>query len=420
MKKSSSLSKEEIQKEWNLKGLNYAKAVNEMVAFTEKNGWDSWKGEEAEDERAHLAKEIIKLLKTANQEDKVAEFREDFPPSHEPLISVFDQKSISLHQFHFIEDQKIVFLSGAPYEERTAYILDEDRITTLAKDITAIGKSKRNNIFAIATPEKISTSNGWAGQIISEFERKQTANIGITELIPFNDGKKVLLVTSEGIFLISSSSEQLIHPINEDNEDNWTPDIDMENATLSHDNNYIVVGDQALDHRILDAEGNQIGQIGPQSSYPHYCLFSKDDTQLITNSCHFYNGVTIGVSASKLNGIKIEAYEESDEYIEIDDSMRVYTGVSTKDYYILGDAYGYIKAFDKKGKMLWRHFLGGTISGMTLSDDEKTLWVGSYSGMLHKLTLGKGHRDLHTIGNANHFEEFRLLIWKNEPQIWKW
>lgn len=100
--------------------------------------------------------------------------------------------------------------------------------------------------------------------------------------------------------------------------------------------------------------------------------------------------------------------------------MRVYVGLASRNFYILGDAYGYIKAIDKDGNELWAHYLGSTISGMTISDDQKTLWVGSSSGILHKLILGKGHRDNHTIGNGNHYEEFRLLIWKNEPQIWKW
>ncbi|CAM1374491.1 hypothetical protein [Tenacibaculum xiamenense] len=82
-------------------------------------------------------------------------------------------------------------------------------------------------------------------------------------------------------------------------------------------------------------------------------------------------------------------------------------------------AYGYIRAIDKKGKCIWRHFVGSTISGIAVSDDEKILWVASCAGIIHKLQLGKGHRDEHTIGNGNHYEDFRILIWKNH-QILKW
>ena len=412
--------KPSIQEEWYSKGEQYAQGINEMVEFGEKNGWDNWKGKEPHDKRDHLAKEVIRLLKQANIENDVERFRNDFPPAHAPIVSFLKEQSQSIEQLYFINEQKIVFLIGTSYQKRQAYLLDNDQTLELDKHIHAIGKSKQNNIFAIATDGKISTYNGWEGELISEFILNETAQLGITELIPFNDGKKLLMVTSEGIYLLSQNEEKLIHPLNEDDEEDWSPNIDMENATLSNDNTYIIVGDQCCDHRVLDAEGNTLGSIGSQSSYPHFCLFSKDDSQLITNSCHFYNGITIGVDTDQLNGINIKAYTESDNYKTIDDDMRVYIGIATQNYYILGDAYGYIKAFDKNGNKVWRHFLGSTISGMTISDDEETLWVGSFSGILHKLKLGKGHRDTHTIGNGNHYEEFRLLIWKNEPQIWKW
>ncbi|HCA08188.1 hypothetical protein [Chryseobacterium sp.] len=409
-----------IQEEWFSKGERYATEINEMVDFGEKNGWENWKGEEPEDKRSNLAESVFNLLKTANQSGDIENFRANFPPAHTPIIPLLENRSQSIEQLHFISGEKIVFMTGTSYEKRQAYLLDHGQVTQLEEKIQAIGKSKQNDVFAIATPGKISVYKGWEGELINEFELNQTAELGITELIPFNDGSKVLLVTSFGIYLISQKEEKLIHPINEDDEEDWTPDIDMENATLSNDNSYIVVGDQSYDHRILDPEGNTLGSIGAQSSYPHFCLFTKDDSQLITNSCHFYNGITIGINSGQYEGADIEAYTESDDYTIIDEEMRVYAGTATKDYYILGDAYGYIKAFDKDGKQLWRHFFGSSISGMTLSDDEKTLWVSAHSGILHQLKLDKGRRDTHTIGNGNHYEEFRLLIWKDEPQIWKW
>lgn len=417
-------SADDIQKEWYTKGEKYAQAINEMVEFGETHGWENWKGKEPVDKREHLANKIYEALKTANLNNEVEKFRADFPPAHAPIISLLENKSQFIGQICFIDNQKVAFITGAPYQERQAYVLDNDVWTALDPDINAIGKSKLANIFAISKGGKISLYQGWEGTLINEFTLSgDTPTSGITELIPFNDGQKVLMVTSQGMFLITEREQKLIHPVKtkeDEDDEEWTPDIDMENATVDPNNQFIVAGDQCYNHRILDPEGNQVGTVGPQSSYPHFCLFSKDGNQLITNSCHFYNGTTIGVDTDKLNGIDIPEYEDSDDYVTIDDNMRVYAGVSTSDYYILGDAYGYIIAFDKSGKKIWRHFLGSTISGMALSDDEKTLWVGSYSGMLHKLQLGKGHRDTHTIGNGKHYEDFRLIVWKNEPQIWKW
>ena len=412
-------SPDNIKEEWNTLGSKYTTEINEMVAFGEKNGWENWKGEEPEDKRDHLADEIYRLLKKANKNGTVELFREDYPPAHTPLIKFFETKGQSIEQMYFIENEKIIFLTGTSYEKRQAYILNGKQVIELDSSIKAIGKSKRNNVFAIVSENKIVTTQGWEGDIIQTFELTETKDLGITNLTPFNDGLKILVTTSEGIYIISSEEEKMIHPEPDLDDKEWTSYISMENTTISNDNKYIVVGDQDTDHRILTENGIQIGEIGAQSSYPHYCLFSTDDEQLITNSCHFYNGITIGVSKDQYDGLKIEAYEESDDYKVIDEEMRVYVGITTKDLYILGDAYGYIKAINKNGECIWKHFVGSTISGLAVSDDEKTLWVGSCTGMIHKLILGKGHRDSHTLGTGNHYEEFRLIVWKDEPiMLW--
>lgn len=413
-----------MQEEWNQKGAIYAKSINDMYAFVEKHGWEKWKGKEPEDKRGHLTDKILALLEKANTENKVEEFRDFFPPSHAPLLKYLDKKGQYIGQLYFIEKEKIIFITGASYKKRQAYILEDTEVLKLDEKIRAVGKSKQGNIFAICRDNKIIITKGWQGEVISEFEIKKNKDVGITELIPFNNGLKVLSVTSQGIYLIDKEEENLIHPpIQKEEavleEEEYPLHIDMENATISNDNAYIVVGDQSYDHRIIGQNGEQIGEIGPQSSYPHFCLFSEDDSQLITNSCHFYNGTTIGVDTTKLEGLQIPPYEESEEYTIIDEVMRVYCGIAYDDLYVLGDAYGYIVAVNQQGKMQWRYFLGSTISGMTISDDKQTLWAASYAGIIHKLSLGKGQRDTHVIGNGNHYEEFRLLVWKDK-KVLRW
>lgn len=417
---TSKANDKEIQQEWYNIGETYASEINKMVAFGEEHGWENWKGKEPEDNRNHLADVVVQKLREANKTGHIEEFRKQYPPAHTPLIKYFKEKGQSIEQLCFIENEKIVFVTGSAYQNRQAYLLNNRTLIKLDNTIDAIGKSHQNNIFAIKTPKTLITRKEWDGEIIETFELGDINELGISNITPFNDGKKVLITTSEGIFLISKNKTHMIHPLPDLEDEEWEPYIDMENAALSNDNKYIVVGDQSFDHRVLDNEGNQIGEIGPQSSYPHFCLFSKDDKQLITNSCHFYNGITIGVDAKNLNGLEVESYvDEADNFKVIDDEMRVYVGTTTKDYYILGDAYGYIKAFDKNGNCIWRHYLGSTISGITISDNNQTLWVSTYAGILHKLKLGKGHRDTHTIGNGNHYEDFRLILWKEEKtELW--
>jgi hypothetical protein len=274
-------------------------------------------------------------------------------------------------------------------------------------------------VFAYQTGNKVITTNGWEGDKINEFEIINNKDVGITRLIPFNDGNKLLSITSEGIYLITNDKEEMIFPEPDLEDEEWDSNIDMENGTISNNNKYIVAGSQMSDHEVYNSQGKKIGEIGPQSEYPHFCLFSEDDEQLITSSCHFYNGKTIGVNSDILKGVAIEAWEEDGNYQTIDENMRVYNGIAVDDYYILGDAYGYIRAIDKYGNLKWRHFLGSSIGGITISDNKKTLWVASCTGIIHKLKLNMGHRDEHTIGNGNHYEEFRIILWKEEP-ILKW
>ena len=431
--------KAEWQKEWNEKGEKYAKAVNDMVAFAEVHGWDAYNGEDPVDERegmTQLYEAVFELLKEANERGETERFRADFPPSNVIFSGEnekFKNKLRDIDQICPLGGENVLFIASNDYG-KTLYLLEGDRVSEVAKGVIAVGKSKRNEIYALLNQNEVRLIRGYdgksGGEPIAKFSHDVKLTYDEAEILPFNDGSKVLLSCHDGIFLISQSGAKLIHPIcedgqlYEDDEGNVAPlYIDMANATLSNDNALIVAGEQNTDeHVLMDSEGERLGGIGAQSSYPHFCLFSADDTQLITNSCHFYNGVTIGVDRALLKrGLEVEAYSYDEEgeknFTLIDDAMRVYVGVATQDLYILGDAYGYIKAVGKDGRKIWRHYLGGTIKSMALSEDGSVLFVGTYGGRLHKLRLGAG-QDSHTIGNGNHKEEFRLIAY--EDKIYRW
>ena len=429
--------KAERQKEWNEKGEKYAKAVNDMVAFAEVHGWDAYKGEYPVDERegmTQLCEAVFELLKEANERGETAKFRADFPPSNVIFSGEnekFKNKLRDIDQICPLGGENVLFIASNDYG-KTLYLLEGDRVSEVAKGVIAVGKSKRNEIYALLNQNEVRLIRGYdgksGGEPIAKFSHDVELTYGEAEILPFNDGSKVLLSCHDGIFLISQSGAKLIYPIYEelyeDDEGNVAPlYIDMANATLSNDNALIVAGEQNTDeHVLMDSEGERLGGIGAQSAYPHFCLFSADDTQLITNSCHFYNGVTIGVDRALLKrGLEVGFYDpdsgDEQNFTLIDDAMRVYAGVATQDFYILGDAYGYIKAVGKDGRKIWRHYLGGTIKSMALSEDGRVLFVGTYGGRLHKLRLGAG-QDSHTIGNGNHKEEFRLIAY--EDKIYRW
>ena len=326
-----------------------------MVAFAEVHGWDVYKGEDAVDGREYLGEAVFKLLKEANERGETAKFRADFPPSS----VIFSEDKLkdklgNIDQICPLCGENVLFIASND-EGKTLYLLEGDRVSEVAKGVIAVGKSKRNEIYALLRRSEVELIKGYdgrgGGEPIAKFSHDVELTYDEAEILPFNDGSKVLLTAHDGIFLISQSGAKLIHPIYEelyeDDEGNVAPlYIDMANATLSNDNALIVAGEQNTDeHVLMDREGERLGGIGAQSAYTHFCLFSVDDTQLITNSCHFYNGVTIGVDRALLKrGLEVGFYEpdggDGQNFTLIDDAMRVYAGVATRDFYILGDAYG--------------------------------------------------------------------------------
>lgn len=98
-------------------------------------------------------------------------------------------------------------------------------------------------------------------------------------VIPFTDGKSLLLASGYGIYLVEKDQVSLLHPsvaecLEYEAEDT---DIDMPHASVSRDERWIAFGSQSSDHVLVDRRTKETHTFYPESSYPHYCLFSKDN-----------------------------------------------------------------------------------------------------------------------------------------------
>lgn len=138
------------------------------------------------------------------------------------------------------------------------------------------------------------------------------------------------------------------------------------------------------------------------------------------NSCHMHRGGTIGVPTSLLPGLKTDQYYIDERFCLLEDQARVYAGVYRHDEFIIGDASGYLHAFDETGKSRWRHFIGSSIGDIDVSEDGKKLIVSTYAGFLCIIDMDTGQKDPFVIGNSTHQEKRRWLFWTNEenPLIW--
>ncbi|HKJ06630.1 MAG TPA: hypothetical protein VJ970_04105, partial [Flavobacteriaceae bacterium] len=156
------LKEEELLKAWFTTGENYAKAINEMVEFCEKNGWENWKGEEPDDNREYLAKNVFEKLKAANKNKTVSTFRKAFPPAHAPFIEMIKNKSQEIKHLNYIGNNSVIFNVEADGATKT-YLLKTEKVTQLSITIEAVGKSKENNFFAVKVNDAIVITEEFQG-----------------------------------------------------------------------------------------------------------------------------------------------------------------------------------------------------------------------------------------------------------------
>lgn len=436
------MSSETSDEEWRRKTYEYVRAINDYVDRGQKLGWRDVGPEPADPGRTHLSEAALAAVRAANERGAWAELRRRWPPAHEPLIPLLKTKGQSIPVACILDDGSIVARIGAPYEVgRTIRIVDEAVVEI--PHVGFFGRSPDRRLFAVARRHGVQILDGWGGPEVGVccwptglegvpdgyVVPRLTEPPIATQLIPFPDGKRVLLVSDAGIFVLNGQRARRLVPQEEVLEELfrlWPPDdpltcsIDMAHAAMSRDGSLVAVGSQDSAHLIFDADCKLVGKVGNRSEYPHYALFGGDDTVIAFNSCHFYNGVTIGVARDLLPGLDTPSYEPDARVVTLQDGARVYAGASRGDELIIGDAYGYVRAFSTAGEYRWQQFVGSTIGAMDLSADHRTLVVSTYAGFISVFQLDAGRQEPHQIGTGGHVETRRWLLWRNEPKPLLW
>lgn len=433
------------QLEWQRKTLEYVQSVNAFVDRGLKDGWKN-AGEEPKDPgRDHLVGDAIAAIREANRNGQLDSLRELWPPAHEPLIPLLKENGQSIPVVCILPDKSIIARLGAPYEPGKTVRIVGDCVQTI-DDVGFFGRSPNRKYFAVAEPEGVHVIDGWGGPRVGNF-RWPTGLEGLpkrfdvepfrsppmpTRLIPFPDGRRVLLVGSEGIFVLSSTQAVRLLPTTEQLKEHFkwlrkkypgdalSMGLSMEHGAVSHDGKLIAIGSQDSTHLLFDDNLQIVGNIGNRSEYPHYAIFSPDDSLIAFNSCHFYNGITLGVPRNLLPGLKTEPYADDERITVLEDGARVYAGTCRDNEFIIGDASGYVRAFNSYGEPLWRLFIGSSVGDMDVSDDGELLVVSTYAGFISIIQLDAGKQAPHQIGNSKHFEHRRWIFWKREerPLIW--
>ncbi len=434
------ISRDELAKLWRQEGKKYAADVNEFVRIGMESNWQENQQEPEEDKRHRLAGKVLKEIKEANRTGNIAELREQIPPATWPFSDVFKDSMQAVEPVVVLHNGCVVVQISSSAKPQI-YVADADSIEVFTT-IYSIGASPDREYVALADEQEIRVIHHpdrmLQGEIVARYDWKalqkrmkeklpnwksladeELPASCLAKLVPFNNGARLLLVSSAGTFIVDEHAAILLHPDpaiyddNEDEEDRFIGDA-MVHGAVSPDNRWIAYGSQCSEHLLLDVQEMLVHQLEPASSYPHYCSFSVDSQEVWFNACHFYNGATIKVNIAELEDGKESVQEE---WPIMNEEMRVYAAAVLSKGQILGDAYGYLRLINSEGEELWRYFVGSTISGLAVSADEALLAVGTYGGMLHLIDLDSGEKDMYTIGTAPIKELSRWIIWNNEAPL---
>ncbi|WP_460415766.1 hypothetical protein [Pseudomonas sp. microsymbiont 2] len=437
------MDKQHPQRQWREAVVAYAQAVNRYVAQGHAHGCSTLEEPQAP-ATGHLLDAWQAALLAINQPGIDAQqrqlFREAWPPAHQPLLALLDEHAQAIGHLLLLDDGSLLARIGMPFDKGHVLRID-DRGATPVIGVEHFGRCPQRRYYALANADGVRVTDGWGGPLVARLAWPHGLE-GLppgypfdpldlpptpSALIPFPDGQRVLLVSSDGIFVLAGSGATRLLPREQaildalqrgTDPDDIALELAMEHAALSPDGRLIALGEQCGRHLVLDACLRPLADIEPASKYPHFALFNRRGDHLLLNACHAHHGATLGVPVADL-GCQHHHHRAAPRARLLQEGARLHAGVARDGEYIVGDAHGYLRALGEDGRERWRHYLGSTISAMDISADGKTLAVASHAGFISVVALDSGRPDWQ-IGTGPHGEVRRWVCWKgfDGPLAW--
>jgi len=436
--------------------LNYAKAINNFVHTGMAEGWDAAGDEPEMLQIKNSLEPFLAALKAANQpgasNEERAAFRADWPPAYEPLISHLQQNGRSIDTLFILNDGSILARIGSSYQDGHVVHIRGDNVARV-DGVEYIGRCPARRYFAVAQASGVQVTDGWQGPVValcpwpSGREGLPAAAESLplraltfklparpTQLQPFPDGQRVLLVCSQGIFVLAAEGATRLLPRPEDlakelpddglDADYFSVGLSMEHGAVSPDGLWVAAGCQDGLHKVFNAALENVGTIGPASEYPHFALFNSRSDHAIFNACHFYTGATLGVAVADWPAMDTDYYAEDPRAPTLQQGARVYCATHRQTdgggQYIIGDAQGYLRAFSESGEDLWQQFIGSTVGAIDISADGQTLVAATCAGFIAIIDLKAAEPEAWQIGVGAHREVRRWVFWKEQAEPLQW
>jgi hypothetical protein len=428
---------EEVMKaseRWKKEGKEYKTAINEwldIIYIKNENPTTDC----PEETRKDMAGEVIENLVEYNALGKHKEFRELFPPDNDPLSDLLNNSRwYKIRKIALLDNNTILAKIGDYYEWQGVYKIKEDKIEYI-EDMIGFGFSHDKKYFAKVYNDKIDIHQGWEGEItctLSLPDDNLLEDLQYDSIEVFSNGKQVILITYNGIFIINEKGYELIHGEKLEDEDTEYDFLHYPHAALSVDDKYIIVGSQMSSHIILKEQNGmweEISSIEPFSSYPNIACFNYKTKEpfVALGSCHFSQSGTVGVNIKDIESIQSSDETFDDESVFAIDGRRwIFSMYPLENGILLGanDGYIWFHTNDDKTKYI---YIGGTIMSIDLSSDKKHMVVSTHSGQIVLLSCETFDfdnsknpcTDPYLISNLPVIDEKRYVFMPDsDPLIW--
>jgi len=424
---------DELIHQWNADGRRYIRQLNALIA-DDREGRKTPKAKAwpKEPRKLEAAEAIMTLAETTDREGR---WRRDCPiadRAHEPFVDLLDNVCQNLNSVIILgPDEFLVrpgttaFLPGPTLHLRGGGVRELPGILGMAT-------SRSHDLLLLAREDGFSVSRGLELPPIRHFPWPDGTLPTSVDCLRLSDDGLTIAFVLDKVWLGQAGDVApvwtQVHP-----SDALLAEIAggfsdaMMHCALSPDGRFIAYGSQSYGHFIDRIEGvaavRRWAKIGYRSEYPHYAWFSDDGASAALNSCHFYNGATLGVRLSEIENVSTEPWEEDEHTTLLDHVLRVYAAVwlplgPEKDGFALAGM-SYLNIVSSDGTLRSSTHFGSSASSIDYCPKTGIVALGSYAGFLHVYDPNRQAESDQQIGYRPIHEVYRWVLWKDRaPFRW--
>jgi hypothetical protein len=431
-----------LTQRWRHEGSRHAREWNSYVERLRRVGPED-AGHEPVDPRSNLAETVLEAVREANDSGEIAGLRQELPPAYDPFSERLPENGQFMAPLLWLDDGRILVRVRGLREPPKILLIDDLHVETLPGILT-FGRSPDRRYYAVARESGIAILDGWDGPVVTDLHWPTAAEwqalAEFPRLVPFPDGRRVLLGNRRGIVVLEPGRRTILFPREPgEMEDCW---LNNPHGAVSPDGSLIAIGDRlTAAHLIFDDRYELVAKIaGLVDAAPCHASFSEDGESLALSSFMLTQGATVVVPARKLAGL---VFDEPDrkrfwlskrtwpemrqgmtefdrDMVVLDSFSRACASAWRPGEFIVGDAEGMLWGFDRKGEVRWYHFIGSSFEGIDIAPDGRRLIASTYAGFLVILDLDAGAADPYRIGTSAHRERRRWVFWRKEAKPLAW